>query len=178
MKQSKWIRFLALALLLTMAVGTVPAVIASEDSAVEQAVPDSVSDESPKITTAVLPEPVPTPSQQPPAVEEVQEETEKPAEDQEPTDMNGEALTRHVVSSGGLRRARAASNGTVGKSTCVEFSSYTSPYWYCNRYDTLGTHVYGHYYNCAVIAYHTVDGQYAYCIEPNTSSINGATYYS
>lgn len=182
MKRSKWIRFLALALLLAMAVGAIPAAMATEDSAVEQTVPDSVSDEplevEPETTAAVSPEPEPTPSKQPPAAEEVQAETEEPAEDQEPTDMNGETLTRHAISTGGPRRARAASYGTVGKSTCVDFAGYTSPYWYCNRYATQGTHVYGHYYYCSTIAYHTVDGDWAYCIEPNTSSVGGQTYYS
>ena len=182
MKRSKWIRFLALTLLLAMVVDIVPAAIATEESAVEQTVPDSVSDEpieaEPEATAAVSPEPEPTPSKQPPAAEEVQEETEESAEDQEPTDMNGETLTRHAVSTGGPRRARSAAYGTVGKSTCVEFSGYTSPYWYCNRYSTVGSHVYGHYYYAATIAYHTVDGDWAYCIEPNTSSLDGQTYYS
>lgn len=66
----------------------------------------------------------------------------------------------------------------MGKSTCVDFGGYTSPYWYCNRYYSEGTHVYGHYYYATTISYHTVDGVEAYCIEPNTSSINGATYSS
>ena len=178
MKRSKWIRFLALALLLAMAVGAIPAAMATEESAVEQTAPDSVSDEplnvEPGTSAAESPEPEPTPSQQPPAAEEAQEETEEP----EPTDMNGETLTRHAVSTGGPRRARAASYGTVGKSTCVDFAGYTSPYWYCNRYATNGTHSYGHYYYCSTIAYHTVNGEYAYCIEPNTSSLGGQTYYS
>ncbi len=182
MKRSKWIRFLALTLLLAMAVGAIPAAMATEESAVEQTVPDGVSDESlevePEVTASVSPEPEPMPSKQPPAAEEAQEKTKESAEDQEPTDMNGETLTRHAVSTGGPRRARAASYGTVGKSTCVDFAGYTSPYWYCNRYATQGTHVYGHYYYCSTIAYHTVDGDWAYCIEPNTSSVGGQTYYS
>ena len=155
MKRSKWIRFLALALLLAMAVGAIPAAMATEDSAVEQTAPDSVSDEPLNVeseaSAAESPEPEPTPSQQPTAAEEGQKETEEPAEDQEPTDMNGETLTRHAVSTGGPRRARAASYGTVGKSTCVDFAGYTSPYWYCNRYATNGTHSYGHDYYCSTI---------------------------
>ncbi len=182
MKQFKWIRFLALALLLSMAVGAIPAALAAEESAVEQTVQDSVSDEPLEVeseaTASVSPEPEPIPSQQPPGAEESQEEAEESTDALEPTDMNGETLTRHAVSTGGPRRARSSAYGTVSKSTCVEFAGYTSPYWYCNRYDTLGSHVYGHYYYCEVIAYHTVDGAYAYCVEPNTSSINGATYYS
>ena len=174
MKRSKWIRFLALALLFAIAVGIVPAAMATEDSSVEQTVSDSVSDEplevEPEASAAESLNPEPTPSEQP---EEPQEETEEPIEaqePQEPTDMNGETLTRHAMATGGLRRARSAAYGTVGKSTCVEFSGYTSPYWYCNRYSTMGTHVYGHYYYCELIAYHTVDGAYAYCVERATRS--------
>lgn len=183
MKQSKWIRFLVLTLLLSIAVGSVPAAMATEDSAVEQIVPDSVSDEpleaGPEASAAVSSEPELKPPEQPPAAEEAQEETEEPAEDQEPTDMNGETLTRHAVNTGGrMRAARSSGYGTVSKSTCVDFAGYTSPYWYCNRYNTQGTHVYGHYYYAATIAYHTVDGEYSYCIEPNTSSLDGQTYYS
>ena len=44
MKRSKWIRFLALALLLVMAVGAIPAAMATEDSAVEQTVNTPPSD--------------------------------------------------------------------------------------------------------------------------------------
>lgn len=43
MKQPKWIRFLAMALLLAMVLGTVPAVLATENSTAE---PDSASEES------------------------------------------------------------------------------------------------------------------------------------
>ena len=183
MKRFKWIRFLALALLLAMAVGAIPAAMATEESAVEQTVQDSVSDDplevEPEATASVSPEPEPIPSQQPPGAEESQEEMEESTDDLEPTDMNGETLTRHAKNTGGRMRAtRSGGYGIVSKSTCVDFAGYTSPYWYCNRYSTQGTHVYGHYYYAATIAYHTVDGEYSYCIEPNTSSINGATYYS
>ena len=153
-------------LLLAMVVGIVPAAMATEESAVEQTVPDSVSDEPLEVEPEAS------------AAEEAQKETEEPAENQEPTDMNGETLTRHAMTTGGPWRARSAAYGIVSKSTCVDFAGYTSPYWYCNRYNTQGTHVYGHYYYAATIAYHTVDGEYSYCIEPNTSSLGGQTYYS
>ena len=126
-------------LLLAMVVGIVPAAMATEGSAVEQTVTDSVSDESlevePEASAAVSPEPEPKPTEQPPAAEEAQKETEEPAEDQEPTDMNGETLTRHAMTNGGPRRARSAAYGTVSKSTCVDFAGYTSTYLYCNRYN-------------------------------------------
>jgi uncharacterized surface anchored protein len=66
----------------------------------------------------------------------------------------------------------------MSKSDCVEFSAYTSPSWHCNRYSTNGSHSYGHYYYCSAIAYHTIDGQLSYCIEPNTTSLTGKTYTS
>ena len=72
----------------------------------------------------------------------------------------------------------ASNTATIGKSTCVNFPAYTSPYWYCNRYYTDGVHSYGHYFYAATMSYHTINGSYAYCIEPNTSSAAGASYTS
>lgn len=91
-----------------------------------------------------------------------------------PRSDDGAPLTRNQI----MLFAAAGSSATVGKSTCVSFPEYVSPYWYCNRYYTDGTHKYGHYFYAGTISYHTVDGEYAFCIEPNTSSIHGATYTS
>ena len=91
-----------------------------------------------------------------------------------PRSDDGAPLTRNQI----MLFAAAGSSATVGKSTCVSFPEYVSPYWYCNRYYTDGTHKYGHYFYASTISYHTVDGEYAFCIEPNTSSIHGATYTS
>lgn len=136
MKHTTWVRILSLLLVTILLVCSIPLSLATDtpvDSTVEPEMDSALDD----ITDESIAEPP--------------QETEAPSEDTEPLDVNGETLTRHAVNTGGRMRARAAAS-SVGKSTCVEFSSYTSPYWYCNRYDTLGTHVYGHYYNCAVIA--------------------------
>lgn len=170
MKYKPWVRIFSLLMLFAILVGSIPMTLATDATAAS-----SMESSGDVEVSSATDEPEISPEAEP--VTEPQEANEPQAEP-EPVDMNGETLTRHAVNAGGPRRARASSNGIVGKSICVEFSSYTSPSWHCNRYDTLGTHVYGHYYNCAVISYHTVDGAYAYCIEPNTSSINGATYYS
>ena len=78
----------------------------------------------------------------------------------------------------GISLFAANSTGTVSKSTCVNFAQYQSPTWYCNRYYTEGSHVYGHYFYASSIAYHAVNGERAYCIEPNTTSLDGQTYTS
>ena len=66
--------------------------------------------------------------------------------------------------------------GTMGKSTCVTFAAYQSGRWKCHRYEVDGSHSYGHYFYTSEIAYHTIDGVDAYCVEPNTSSLGGQYY--
>jgi hypothetical protein len=88
----------------------------------------------------------------------------------EPLSEDGEALTRTDI-------MPIAASRLMGKSTCVDFAQYTSSRWYCNRYHTTGSHSSGHYFYATSIAYHTVDGELTYCIEPNVTSLSGQ-YYS
>lgn len=80
-----------------------------------------------------------------------------------PRSDDGAPLTRNEV-------AAYASTTPMGKTDCVTFPQYTSPTWYCNRYYTDGTHKYGHYFYASAIAYHSMDGEPAYCIERATRS--------
>ena len=68
--------------------------------------------------------------------------------------------------------------GTMGKSTCVTFAAYQSARWKCHRYEVDGSHSYGHYLYTSEIAYRTIDGVDSFCIEPNTSSLDGQYYAS
>ena len=203
MKHNTWRRTLALILLAALLVGAVPLVMASnssdsstaEDSAQESvAEPSATEDQGVSPASSSLEEPTePTePAEESSLEPEASESEDTAVDDDVPRSMDGETLTRDenlfppaapstgpmLKSTAPSLRAAASSTGTVGKSTCVDFAGYTSPYWYCNRYYSEGSHVYGHYFYAATISYHTVDGVDAYCIEPNTSSVSGATYSS
>lgn len=132
-----------------MVIGLIPAVLAdNEDSMAESptAVTEETSEES-----ATEPEPTTSPP--------------------EPTAMDGQPLTRSEM----LQWARSA-KATMTKGTCVEFAEFCSPTWYCNKYYTSGSHVYGHYFYSSTIAYHYIDGELSYCIEPNVTSYANQTY--
>ena len=188
MKQTNWIRFLALFLLIAIAVGAIPAVLAANADEKGSAEEGSTQEEQVKPEEKEM-ESKPSSEETDPA-KPGEASTGDGDDDDVPRSMDGETLTRDETlfppgeSSTPVRRSKGpllratASTGTVGKSTCVEFDGYTSPYWYCNRYYTEGSHVYGHYFYAATISYHTVDGVDAYCIEPNTQSTDGATYSS
>lgn len=158
MKNKPWIRFLSMFLLLALVICFVPSVFAS-DSAVSDAATEAELSTAEEDNTEVA---------------STESGTNSLGEDvSELLSEDGESLTRAAVN----LRARAAT-GSMGKSTCVTFSAYTSPYWYCNRYYTDGSHSYGHYYYTSEIAYHTIDDELAFCIEPNTASIKGQPYTS
>ena len=106
--------------------------------------------------------------------DEAAEDSEVNTEIEVPTSMDGETLTR--TDNGGIMLL--GGGGTMGKSTCVTFAAYQSSRWKCHRYEVDGSHSYGHYFYTSEIAYHTIDGVDAYCIEPNTSSLGGQYYSS
>ena len=154
-------RAIALLLLLAVVVGLIPAALADNEPSVVEAAEEASADAA-EVSPQISP---------PVQEDEPEDESADAAEDEtseEAVSNDGLLLTRAV--------AAASGSGTMGKSTCVTFSAYTSPRWYCNRYSTLGTHSYGHYYYTSEIAYHTIDGTLSYCIEPNTSSLDGKTY--
>lgn len=187
MEQKTWTRAVSFLLLVAIVFGLVPAAFASDEaSEIEPPMQPSSAEE------AILEddEPVSEPEQS--TIETDEPEDESVPDDLEPEDSgeddnwdfdddwdgprsdDGAPLTRNQI----MLFAAAGSSATVGKSICVSFPEYVSPYWYCNRYYTDGTHKYGHYFYASTISYHTVDGEYVFCIEPNTSSIHGATYTS
>lgn len=160
-------RMAAVLLLFAMLVGVIPAAMASDTA--------QLGAES-----AVEERPIASGSE---SVENAAYASEGTEEDV-PRSMDGETLTRDEdllrsaeKASGGLLQSiramlasRASSNGTMGKSNCVSFAAYTSPTWYCNRYAADGSHAYGHYYYCSTISYHTINGEWGYCIERATRS--------
>lgn len=163
------IRMIALLLLLAVLLGLIPAVFAADmqDSAATESVLDSSAVDAESVSS--IDEDL---------VEEDRTSEAVPVEDDSwdfdndwdgPCSDDGAPLTRNEV-------AACASATAIGKTDCVTFPQYTSPTWYCNRYYTDGTHKYGHYFYASVIAYHSMDDEPAYCIEPNTASIAGASY--
>ena len=167
------------------------------DSAVEEPV-EATEPEVPSAEPTETPSPEPSEEVEPSEAPETdQPEEAAPAEeasgdDDVPRSDDGETLTRAeelfgaeapaITVRGPLQaKAKAAGDpvsGSMTKSTCVDFAEYESPTWYCNRYYTEGTHIYGHYFYASTIAYHTIDGVWAYCIEPNTSSLANQPYQS
>ena len=185
MKHKTWVRFLSLFLLVALLVGIVPSALAvssdgtsasvDEASALEQT---EETDTSPQISP---PEPTELePVEEDDSGQEAEEPEDPEEQEDEQQSEDGESLTRDedllASAQSGIMLASAASTATVSKSTCVTFSEYESPTWYCNRYYTEGSHSYGHYFYASAIAYHSVNGSDAFCIEPNTSSVNGQTY--
>lgn len=157
MKNKPWIRFLSMFLLLALVICFVPSVFAS-DSAVSDAATEA-EPSTEEDNTEVASTESGTSSLGEAASESLSED--------------GESLTRAAVNP----RARAAT-GTMTKATCVNFADYYSPTWYCNRYHTGQGHVYGHYFYAATMSYHYIDGELAYCLEPNTLSYANQQYSS
>lgn len=170
------IRMIALLLLLAVLLGMLPAVFAAdmEDSAGTGSVLDSSAVDAKAVSSFeedFLPEDYDSISVDS-SLEDVQEDDDSWDFDDDwdgPCSDDGAPLTRNEV-------AACASATAIGKTDCVIFPQYTSPTWYCNRYYTDGTHKYGHYFYASAIAYHSMDDEPAYCIEPNTTSIAGASY--
>ena len=176
-------RILALLLLAAMVIGIAPSVLAVGDSAASSVESAAESSWEPADTQEASSAEAEEPQIPPPEAEELSPAEENTGDDDIPRSMDGETLTRDEDLLAGapigisLFAARAAT-GTVSKSTCVNFTQYQSPTWYCNRYYTESSHVYGHYFYASTIAYHAVNGERAYCIEPNTTSLDGQTYTS
>ena len=171
MKHKTWVRFLSLFLLVALLVGIVPSVLAASSADATASVAEASESEQTEETDIA-------PQISPPE----QTELEPVGDDDVPRSEDGETLTRDeellAPSLLGISLFAANSTGTVSKSTCVNFAQYQSLTWYCNRYYSEGSHSYGHYFYASTIAYHAVDGERCYCIEPNTTSLDGQTYTS
>ena len=155
----------ALLLLFAVLLGMIPAVLATDLEASASEVEAVLTEEDIPVEDASIP------ADSTQADEAHPEKSEWDFDDDwdGPRSDDGAPLTRNEI-------ATYAAATAMGKTDCVTFPQYTSPYWYCNRYDTDGTHKYGHYFYASAIAYHSMDGEPAYCIEPNTTSIAGASY--
>ncbi len=173
MKHKQTRRLFALLLVFALVIGLLPSVLADNEpdiSAAESA-EETLVESQPEESPAIAP---PTQS-----ILELDEAVESSAaaidgEGETPTSMDGETLTR--TDNDGLMLL--GGGGTMGKSTCVTFAAYQSARWKCHRYEVDGSHSYGHYFYTSEIAYHTIDGMDSYCIEPNTTSLDGQYYTS
>ena len=171
MKQKQTRRLFALLLVFALIVGIIPSALADNEpdisaaKSTKESLVDSQSEEEPIISP---------PIQSILETDETVEDSETEAAYEAPTSMDGETLTR--TDNGGVMLL--GGGGTMGKSTCVTFSAYQSSRWKCHRYEVDGSHSYGHYFYTSEIAYHTIDGVDSFCIEPNTSSLNGQYYSS
>ena len=163
MKHKQTRRLFALLLVFALVIGLLPSVLADNEpdiSAAESAkepLVDSQSETEPVISP---------PIQFILESDELADDSEVDTEIEAPTSMDGETLTR--MDNGGVMLL--GGGGTMGKSTCVTFAAYQSARWKCHRYEVDGSHSYGHYFYASAIAYHSMDGEPAYCIERATRS--------
>ena len=164
-------RLFALLLVFALIVGIIPSALADNE-------PDISAAESTKeslVESQLEAEPtISPPIQFILESDELADDSEVDTEIEAPTSMDDETLTR--MDNGGVMLL--GGGGAMGKSTCVTFAAYQSARWKCHRYEVDGSHSYGHYFYTSEIAYHTIDGVDAYCIEPNTSSLGGQYYSS
>ena len=163
MKYKQTRRLFAILLVFALVIGLLPSVLADNDpdiSAVESA-EEALVESQPEDAPAIAP-----PTQSILESDEAVEDSEVETDDETPTSMDGETLTR--TDNDGLMLL--GGGGTMGKSTCVTFAAYQSTRWKCHRYEVDGSHSYGHYFYTSEIAYHTIDGVDSFCIERATRS--------
>ena len=154
-------RLFALLLVLALVIGLLPSALADNEPSMAESAEETLVESQPEESPAIAP-----PTQSILESDEEVERSEAETEDETPTSMDGETLTR--TDNDGLMLL--GGGGTMGKTDCITFPQYTSPTWYCNRYYTDGTHKYGHYFYASAIAYHSMDDEPAYCIERATRS--------
>ena len=162
-------RLFALLLVFALVIGLLPSVLANNEPSTAESAEETLVESQPEESPAIAP-----PIQFILESDELADDSEVDTEIEAPTSMDGETLTR--TDNGGVMLL--GGGGTMGKSTCVTFSAYQSSRWKCHRYEVDGSHSYGHYFYTSEIAYHTIDGVDSFCIEPNTSSLNGQYYSS
>ena len=156
-------RLFAFLLVFALVIGLLPSVLADNEpdiSAAESA-EETLVDSQPEESPAIAP-----PTQSILESDEAAEDSKVETENEMPTSMDGEILTR--TDNDGLMLL--GGGGTMGKSTCVTFAAYQSARWKCHRYEVDGSHSYGHYFYTSEIAYHTIDGVDSFCIERATRS--------
>lgn len=169
MKHKQTRRLFAFLLVFALVIGLMPSVLADNEPSTAESAEETLADSQPEESPAIAP-----PTQSILESDEAMEASEVETEDEIPTSMDGETLTR--MDNDGL--TLLGGGGTMGKSTCVTFAAYQSSRWKCHRYEVGGSHSYGHYFYTSEIAYHTIDGVDSFCIEPNTTSLGGQYYTS
>ena len=154
-------RLFALLLVLALLIGLLPSVLADNEPSTAESAEETLVDPQQEDAPAIAP-----PTQSILESDEAAEDSEVETDDEAPTSMDGETLTR--MGNDGIMLL--GGGGTMGKSTCVTFAAYQSARWKCHRYGVDGSHSYGHYFYTSEIAYHTIDGVDAFCIERATRS--------
>ena len=162
-------RLFALLLVFALVIGLLPSVLADNEPSTAESTAETLEESPQEESPAIAP-----PTQSILESDEAVEDSEVETEDEAPTSMDGETLTR--MNNDGIMLL--GGGGTMGKSTCVTFAANQSGHWKCHRYEVDGSHSYGHYFYTSEIAYHTIDGVDSFCIEPNTSSLGGQYYTS
>ena len=135
-------RLFALLLVFALVIGMIPSALADNEpdiSAVESA-EETLVESRPEESPAIAP-----PTQSILELDEAVEDSEVETDDEAPTSMDGETLTR--MDNDGLMLL--GGGGTMGKSTCVTFAAYQSSRWKCHRYEVDGSHSYGHFFTPA-----------------------------
>ena len=161
MKHKQTRRLFALLLVFALVIGLLPSVLADNEPSTADSAAETRVDSQPEESPAIAP-----PTQSILESDEAAEDSEVETDDEAPTSMDGETLTR--MGNDGIMLL--GGGGTMGKSTCVTFAAYQSARWKCHRYEVDGSHSYGHYFYTSEIAYHTIDGVDAFCIERATRS--------
>ncbi len=154
-------RLFALLLVFALVIGLLPSVLAGNEPSTAESGAETLVEPQPEESPTIAP-----PTQSILESDEAVEDSEVDAENEMPTSMDGETLTR--TDNGGVMLL--GGGGTMGKSTCVTFAAYQSARWKCHRYEVDGSHSYGHYFYTSEIAYHIIDGVDSYCIERATRS--------
>lgn len=161
MKHKQTRRLFALLLVFALVIGLLPSVLADNEPSIAESAAEMLAESQPEESPAIAP-----PTQSILESDEAAEDSEVDAENEMPTSMDGETLTR--MDNDGIMLL--GGGGTMGKSTCVTFAAYQSARWKCHRYEVDGSHSYGHYFYTSEIAYHTIDGVDSFCIERATRS--------
>ena len=161
MKHKQTRRLFALLLVLALLIGLLPSILADNEPSTAESAEETLVDPQQEDAPAIAP-----PTQSILESDEAAEDSEVETDDEAPTSMDGETLTR--MGNDGIMLL--GGGGTMGKSTCVTFAAYQSARWKCHRYEVDGSHSYGHYFYTSEIAYHTIDGVDAFCIERATRS--------
>ena len=143
MKHKQTRRLFALLLVFALVIGLLPSVLADNEPSTAESAEETLAEFQPEESPAIAP-----PTQSILELDEAVEDSEVETDDEAPTSMDGETLTR--VDNNGLMLL--GGGGTMGKSTCVTFAAYQSARWKCHRYEVDGSHSYGHYFYTSEIA--------------------------